>query len=191
MPNFFMRHWLPAISAGLIFAPLAWWSFDTSPPVKILSIDVPEPDVKRGGNLTLIYSVVRNRACPGVVQRIISDSKDAVHLIEPYRFNSGFGRQGRRLTLGAETYPVSAPVPFGAAPGPAEFQTVIEYYCNPLQQALNRGITVVMPVVRFNIMAQIAENSAPLLRAPGAEPKGEPAESLRTAPNQIIRKIVP
>lgn len=187
MREFIRRHWFPAATALLIFAPLTWWAFDVEPPVEIVSVVASDQAVKRGGNLLLDYDVIRRRECPGETQRVISDSKDIIHASEPYRFNSGVGREGRKLPLGNERFKVSAPVPFGAAPGPAKFQAIIEYWCNPVQRFFSRGIVVTLPVVPFVVLPDTAADITPPTRLPGAEPL-PPVNALTKPPHAIIEK---
>lgn len=188
MRQFMHRHWFPAVTALLIFAPLTWWLFDNEPPVTIRSIATPEREVRRGGNLLLEYDVVRTRECPGEAQRVFSDAKDTIHAAEPYRFNSGIGREGRKLPLGPEKFRVSAPVPFGAAPGPAKFQAIVEYWCNPVQRFFSRGILVTLPVIHFFILPDPALDPPPPIRLPGAQTL-PPIDALTKPPLSILEKI--
>ena len=147
-----------AAVAVLIVGPLAWWAMDRDPPLRVLgSPDViGSQPVARGALLKVRYRAVYLRRCSGEGRRVFVDATHHVMSIDPYQFRDGIGRDGRPVALGLlrDQPAVSAAVPYGAAPGPARYQNVTQFYCNPLQKALRRGITFRYPIVDFIIDAR-------------------------------------
>lgn len=110
----------------------------------------------RGGLLVLEYETQTHRACEGISQRVIVDSQEFLQLIEPTTVRiseQDVSPKRNRAT-------VIIPVPYGAAVGPARYQAVLSFQCNPLQRLLGRTIEVRTPLVRFDI----APNEAPRLQ---------------------------
>lgn len=147
-----LRRAVVPASLALTFGSLAWWLTDWAPPVEIRGVSIRSEAVPRGGALTVDYQVEQRRSCPGVVQRIVVDSLDVVQFVEPQLLHvhpvddvSG----NTRVT-------VSVPVPAGAAPGPARYQALIRFQCNPLQTFLGSTIDVHAPVIRFRVLPEVA-----------------------------------
>lgn len=178
MEDFIRRHWFPALLAAVIFGPGVWWSMDTTPPIKITASTIERNEVPRGGSLAIAYTIERSRLCRGVAQRVFVDAKETLIPIEAYAFNERYGRNGKPFEVGTETNRVSIPVPFAAAPGPAKYQAVIEYFCNPLQRLIGPGIVVLTPVETFKVTREQVSEVTPSTKLPGAIPT-PPAAALR------------
>lgn len=104
-------------------------------------------------------------ALHGEVQRIVVDSQDVLQIIEPYSFSptsdDGTGR------LGLTRIGVTVAVPTGAAIGPARYQAILTYQCNPLQRALGHAIEVRSPSVSFEILP---DDGPAIYRGPAQDP---------------------
>lgn len=189
MPTFVQRNWFPALVSAIFIGPVAWWSLDNEPPLVVNSITVENPEVPRGGNLVMTYDVTRKRTCRGEVQRIFVDAKDTLIPIEVYRFNEGVNRNGKASVIGREVVRVSAPVPFGAAPGPAKYQAILEYFCNPLQRVAGSGIVVVTPIQFFTVKEQQLSKVEPPARIPGAVVP-EPATTFKRYSPPLLDRLI-
>ncbi len=144
-----------------------WFYFDRDPPVRLDTIKVEDTSVARGGLLKLRYTGFRFRNCGGDIQRIVVDAQEVVHLVQPYTFEPP--AEGEAITaltrLGMFELPVSAPVPEGAAVGPARYQAVVHYRCNPLQLAgVFPAIDVITPVQDFHITDSVINRGEPARR---------------------------
>lgn len=151
-----------AVAVGIV-GPFAWWALDRSPPIRVAGVVAPAAPVVRGGALRPLYRGTYLRRCSGRGQRVFVDATHQVMAIDPYEFRDGIGWNGTPVALDVEqSLPaVAAPVPYGAAPGPARYQNTTHFYCNPLQKALGRSwdwfsITVRYPVVDFTVAAAAA-----------------------------------
>ncbi|TCM56141.1 hypothetical protein C8J36_103511 [Rhizobium sp. PP-F2F-G48] len=100
--------------------------------------------VEQGGTIEVEYKVFRSRICPVVAKRWLYDANGVRHSVPQFTV-------GADLLAGRETYRRSITIPSAAAVGPAWYEVVLEYTCNPLQQLLG-PTTVVSPPVRFSIV---------------------------------------
>lgn len=170
--------WQYLVMASVIIISLSlgvWW-FDTAPPLTVISAEPRKAALKRGELLIIDYKVNRHRLCHGEVQRIVVDSQDVLQIIEPYSFShtsdDGTGR------LGLTRISVTVAVPTGAAIGPARYQAILTYQCNPLQRALGHAIEVRSPSVFFEIMP---DAGPAIYRGPAQDPDVIPPSNRRDA----------
>lgn len=160
---------LSVVTIGVSIA--RWWS-DARPPVEILNVKAREKTVMRGGILVLEYETRTHRACEGISQRVIVDSQEFLQLIEPTTVHiseQDVSPKRNRAT-------VIIPVPYGAAVGPARYQAVLSFQCNPLQRVLGRSIEVRTPTVRFEILPS---DRPSMHRLPFADPPPEQQGDVR------------
>lgn len=146
-----MKRILYGFIAGATAAIVAVSSFnmavmvvDREPPITYQAARAIDTEAKPGGTIEVEYKVIRNRICPVLAKRWIHDSVGQKHSVPQYTV-------GADLTAGRETYRRSITVPTSAALGPARYEVVLEYTCNPLQKLLG-PTTVVSPPVRFVIV---------------------------------------
>ena len=146
-----MKRTLYGFAAGVIAAVVAVSSFnmavmvvDREAPITYQSARAITTDAKRGGVVEVEYKVTRARLCPVLAKRWIHDAAGQKHSVPQYTV-------GADLTAGRETYRRSFTIPMSAALGPARYEVVLEYTCNPLQKLLG-PTTVVSPPVRFVIV---------------------------------------
>ena len=100
--------------------------------------------VEQGGTIEVEYKVFRSRICPVVAKRWLHDAHDVRHSVPQFTV-------GADLTAGRETYRRTITIPESAALGPAWYEVVLEYTCNPLQKLIG-GPQVVSPPIRFSIV---------------------------------------
>jgi hypothetical protein len=146
-----MKRILYGFIAGAAAAVVAVSSFnmavmvvDREPPISYQSAEAVTKQAQRGGVVEVEYKVTRARLCPVVAKRWIHDAVGQKHSVPQYTV-------GADLTAGRETYRRSFTIPASAALGPAYYEVVLEYTCNPLQKLLG-PTTVVSPPVRFVIV---------------------------------------
>lgn len=145
--------------ALVIFAPLMWMAADREPPIIIRGHQGPAQPVDHGASLKPSYDGEWLRRCSGSSQRVFVDAAHVIYRVDPYEFRDGIGADGRPITLRRRALlpPVRAPVPTGAATGPATYQAITNFYCNPLQKMFGKrwpdlfSITFRYPVVDFTI----------------------------------------
>ncbi|MCD7109692.1 hypothetical protein LRX75_11655 [Rhizobium sp. DKSPLA3] len=146
-----MKRILYGFAAGVIAAVTAVSSFniavmvvDREAPISYQDAHAVTPTVKRGGTIEVEYKVVRTRICPVVAKRWLYDAAGQRHSVPQYTV-------GADLTAGRETYRRSITIPSSAALGPARYEVVLDYTCNPLQKLVG-PTTVVSPPVEFEIV---------------------------------------
>ncbi len=146
-----MKRILYGFAAGVIAAVTAVSSFniavmvvDREAPITYQGAHAIAPTIKRGGTIEVEYKVVRTRICPVVAKRWLYDAAGQRHSVPQYTV-------GADLTAGRETYRRSITIPSGAALGPARYEVVLDYTCNPLQKLVG-PTTVVSPPVEFEIV---------------------------------------
>lgn len=149
-PRILVHLWKVVVlfSVVVIVGTLLRWWLDTAPPIEIISAQAREDAVHRGGFLTIDYQSRVHRACSGASQRVIVDSQEVLQLIEP----TPVYLSEEATTMGRSHTTVIIPVPTGAAYGPARYQAVLNFQCNPLQHLLGRSIEVRTPLIRFEIL---------------------------------------
>lgn len=122
---------------------VAVWVFDTAPPFKLLSYTATEA---RAGQSTLVEATVwraLDRNCSVVFSRHMFDARGVRFDLSGSQIMSADAlRALDRISPGKLR--LNAVVPSVAAPGPALMVTVLEYRCNPWQEALGKPIRVEM-----------------------------------------------
>lgn len=146
-----MKRTLYGFAAGAIAAIVAVSSFnmavmvvDREAPITYKSARAISPEVKQGGTIDVEFNVFRSRICPVAAKRWLYDAKGERHSVPQYTV-------GADLTAGRETYRRTITIPTSAALGPARYEVVLDYTCNPLQKLLG-PTQVVSPPVRFVIV---------------------------------------
>ena len=119
---------------------------DRDPPITYEGARPLSPTVEQGGTIEVEYKVFRRRVCDADVRRWLYDAADERHSVPQFT-------TGLELLAGRETYRRSITIPPAAAPGPAYYQVVLDYTCNPLQHVIG-PMRVVSPAVRFLITAK-------------------------------------
>lgn len=84
----------------------------------------PVPPARPSGDLVIHYEFDRDRECPLVVQRTVTDSEHQLIILpeEPYT-PEGLGHISMNRPM---------PVPANANPGEAKAKIVLKFYCNPI-----------------------------------------------------------
>lgn len=126
---------------------LAVMFVDREPPIEYEAAHVVTPTVEQGGTIEVEYKVFRRRICPVAVKRWLYDAADVRHAVPQYTV-------GLELLAGRETYRRSITIPPAAAIGPARYEVVLDYTCNPLQKLLG-PTQVVSPPLRFLIVPAV------------------------------------
>lgn len=119
---------------------------DRDPPIAYESARAIEESVQRGSSVDVEFRVFRTRICDQTVRRYLTDSEGVRHAIPSYTV-------GIQMLAGRETYQRSITIPTAASLGPASYQVVIDYVCNPLQTIFS-SIRVVSPPITFNILPE-------------------------------------
>lgn len=149
MSKLFASLWRVLVIASIITvaATLAIWAFDRRPPITILSAVVEDTEIEQGGLLHIDYRLEQHRRCVSDLSRWIVDSRNVIHHIDIYASGPEVG--------GVNDFRVSIPVPLGAAVGPARYQAMLHYRCNPLQRVTGMSIDVATPQVNFTILPRL------------------------------------
>lgn len=100
---------------------------DREPPTEVFETRAVPDVVRPGGRVEIEFHARRHRSCKLHVVRYVYDSRGIRHVLSDLDFPKG------SLPVGEETYRVLIDVPKEAAPGPAKYQSVNTYACNPLQ----------------------------------------------------------
>lgn len=122
--------WIPA---SLIIAALLIvisWAFDREPPIRIIS--VPSSIAYRGGVAVIDPFVKRDltRKCDARIVRTLTDSEGVTINLGIVELDDWLIDERARRTPGRA--PIAVPVPIWASLGPARYDSVIHYTCNPL-----------------------------------------------------------
>ena len=140
------------VLAVVIVPPAAWWWLDRSPAISVDGYEVATPNVPRGGSLKIRYHVNFLRRCSGDGNRLFKDAAGVSIPAESYKFRDGIGRNGEPVPLdNPQWVSVESIVPVTATPGKAQYQNVSDFFCNPLQRFLQRGVDFTYPLIRFNV----------------------------------------
>ena len=124
MSRFFALFFLCVI--GTMCGCTGYWVSDRESPTRIVDVKIDDPVVAPGGLLTMHYDVSRIKSCAVKIDRILYDSQRVRVALEDLDFGGAPG------PMGNDTYTVKVGVPRVFAPGPATYQTVSRYVCNPL-----------------------------------------------------------
>lgn len=119
---------------------------DREPPIFYEGAKAVTADAQRGGSIDVEFKVFRKRICEQTVRRYLTDSQGIRHAIPSYTV-------GLQMLAGRETYQRSITIPTAASVGPATYEVVIDYACNPLQ-AIFGTIRVTSPPIAFNILPE-------------------------------------
>lgn len=124
---------------------MAVWVTDRDPPIRYLGARALSPSIEQGGTIGIEFDVFRHRICPSEVRRWLYDADWNRHAIPSFT-------TGLELLAGREVYQRTITIPPAAATGPAQYQVVLDYQCNPLQRILSWPVTVRSPPIRFEIV---------------------------------------
>ena len=140
------------VLAVVLAPPAAWWSLDRSPAIEVDAFRIETPDVARGGSLEVSYHTTFFRRCSGDGNRYFIDAAGVPIPAERYRFRDGIGRNGQPVPLdNPQWMTIKATVPAQATPGAATYQNVSDFFCNPLQRYLQKGISFAYPQIHFRV----------------------------------------
>lgn len=149
-------NWVKRVFAAIVLFGSGSASFalvmaltDRDPPIYYEGARALEPSVESGGTIDVEFKVFRKRICDQEVKRYLTDSQGIKHAIPSYTV-------GLQMLAGRETYQRSITIPTAAAVGPASYQVIIDYQCNPMQ-AIFSGIRVVSPPITFDITPPVDE----------------------------------
>lgn len=130
-------------TVGFIAGTLGMWAAERDIPAQLISADVLENPVQPGGVLRIRYHVLRTRECSLRIDRVLYDAQRAREVLED-RANLS-----TTAPVGADTYIVLVKIPVTFSEGPASYQTVSRYECNPLHRIW--PIISIRPEIRFDI----------------------------------------
>ncbi|CZT36235.1 hypothetical protein [Rhizobium sp. 9140] len=146
-----MKRTLYGFAAGALSVFVAVTSFnmavmvvDREPPITYQGAHALADQVDQGGTIEVEYKVFRSRICPVAAKRWLYDAAGQRHSVPQYTV-------GADVTAGRETYRRTITIPPSAAIGPAWYEVVLDYTCNPLQRLIG-GPQVTSPPVRFSIV---------------------------------------
>ena len=138
--------------AVVLVPPATWWAMDQSPAIEVDAFRVITPQVARGGSLEVAYHTTFFRRCSGDGNRFFVDAAGVAIPAERYSFRNGIGRNGQPVPLdNPQWMTIKATIPAQATPGIATYQNVSDFFCNPLQRYLQRGIKFAYPLIRFQV----------------------------------------
>lgn len=123
---------------------MAAWVSDRNPPIAYLGVRPLASVVEQGGTITVEFDVFRYRICQTDASRWLYDSAMNRHAIPSWT-------TGLERLAGREVYRRKITIPYAALPGPAQYQVVLEFECNPLQRILSWPVRVTSPSVTFVI----------------------------------------
>jgi hypothetical protein len=129
---------------AFISGTLGFWTADKEAPTRINRVEVLDNAVPPGGTVRIRYHVNRVRSCPVQIDRILYDAQRSRTTLEDLTFAASPG------PLGDDAYIVQLRVPNSFVEGPATYQTIARYECNPLQRLW--PIIVQAPGVAFNVV---------------------------------------
>ena len=118
-------------------------ALDGDPPIAYEDVRALTPSVEQGGTIDVQFTVFRQRVCPVVVKRWLTDAAGERHSVPQYTV-------GLQQLAGRVTYRRSITIPTATALGAARYEVSLDYTCNPLQRLLG-PINVTSPPVRFAI----------------------------------------
>jgi hypothetical protein len=128
-------HIIAGVVSFTIVAPLTFMALDRVDPVTVHST-MFSGELAPGGTVKITWDATATRSCSGVVRRRIIDSDG--HTFEYDEQTTVIRPEDE---LGRRRYSREFVLPKGIRPGPAIHSTVVRYYCNPLQVALDWPIT--------------------------------------------------
>lgn len=123
--------WIPTVLLMLWVLVLVSWAFDRKPPFELYSYEASSP--RAGETLEFVAHVRRDipRDCSVSFSRHMFDSTGARLDIQASTLMTP-----QALSMLDKVTPdhlkLRVPIPAGAASGPAQFVTSLEYVCNPL-----------------------------------------------------------
>ncbi len=132
---------------------------DREPPIAYEGARAVEASVQRGSSIDIEFKVFRKRICEQTVRRYLTDSARIRHAIPSYTV-------GLQMLAGRETYQRSITIPTAASIGPASYEVVIDYACNPLHNLLGT-IRVSSPPISFVIVPESGLLSVPRIDSDG------------------------
>lgn len=106
---------------------VAAWAVDRDVPAVVNNIEVVDDVVPQGGVLRFKVNVTRYRVyCAYFAQRMMIDSKATRFILDEVNFIRAAG------SLGTDEYVNGQQLPHGMATGPAVYNIVGQYTCNPV-----------------------------------------------------------
>ena len=136
--------WIPYVIVVALMVVAAWWSLDREPPVQILKM-IEVTDAAPGEVVHMRIAVRRDtsRQCTVESNRQIIDGDgykwplDNVYLTPSQIVADDAASPGETR--------IAFVVPLGAQPGPATWQTVLHYVCNPIHQVWPIKVEILQP----------------------------------------------
>lgn len=104
------------------------WVADREPPTTVFSVQALTSEVRPGDQMRALYSVRRFRSCAVHVDRLLFDSAGERYVLEDIEFAAAPG------PLGDASYTVGINIPRRFAEGPARYQAITQYTCNPFHK---------------------------------------------------------
>ena len=135
--------WLPSLVLLVAFLLVLAQAADRSAPFAILSV---EPAAARPGEMVVIRARVwrdTSRNCSASMSRSVFDAHRTRYDYPMMKFSDAVIDSMERATPGELL--VSVMVPPGAAAGPADLVSVLEYSCNQVHALWPVEVTTVMP----------------------------------------------
>lgn len=141
-----LTHAIPLLLA-IMLIPVMFWAMDKNAPVIYYKIEAEETAVPAGSNLVLRVSGVRAYRCDDTT--ILQSVTDAQGITFEIPKRTTAVPQDRIGQYVSGTTRVT--VPRAASPGPAKYQAMAEYRCNPWQHWIH-PLRAVEPIFDFTIL---------------------------------------
>lgn len=125
--------WVPAFLLLAALVQIVYWVQDDDPPFRTISYTATP--VRAGENMRIQRKVWRDasRSCRITYTRNIIDSHG---IVAQLLLQSPVSRQEREINIrdAPDTLSELVHIPTGLSPGPAKIRTILQYWCNPVQE---------------------------------------------------------
>ena len=131
---------------GLTITFTAWLVLDRRDPVILEHGELIPNEVRNGDRAIIVWHITELRLCAGDLRRVIIDSSNKVH-----EFAKEATVYHDLVVKGSRTFSKNFTMPYGMAPGPANYYGIGTRWCNVLQQNI-WPIFFRSPAVPFTIL---------------------------------------
>jgi len=126
----YVIHSIIALSMIAVVGPLAYWTFDRTPPIEIVSSVEITPQIKAGESFRYEQEIFRDELCHTVIERRLIDGANILHHFTPITREAG----GTLAWPDSETRIISIKIPEDVSPGQSILQVSATFRCNPVHQ---------------------------------------------------------
>lgn len=154
-PGVLKQEIVAALFAIFVVSPLAYWTFDSTPPWTRISGRI-DPTPAGGWILAHWKTTPLTRRCPGIIQIEIIVG-DLIWPVFSRPAKTGLG-EAVNIEFGQHEWnPPPWPLPRDIPPGPAIYRVTSFWYCNWLQELDGWGISQVGPDIPFTVLPSASE----------------------------------